>query len=345
MKNKQKNDSPKKKSVISKLTIATIFIDLMIIIFLVVVYGPSSSFKNWFVTTALATGNHKYYANVLYSKDDIREVLKNNTVIETTGDTNTNEITFDDTIKDTYSSIYEEQILKRDKGNDLYKVIEINEKDYSGYIVAIYDSTRISLYTSSKINYGAQPLTEMVKESGALVAINASGFGYRGSSLLPTGTVIKDGKIFSIGSVNRHGGGLIGFNKNGVLMLTSSSAQTAIKNGMIDGMSFGPFLIVNGESAQVTGNGGWGYANRTAIAQRKDGIVLFLVVDGRGANGSNGISIADMIKLLEKYEAYNAANLDGGGSSTLVVDGKLINSPRGYGYTGERRIPNSWMLK
>ena len=52
-----------------------------------------------------------------------------------------------------------------------------------------------------------------------------------------------------------------------------------------------------------------------------------------------------MIVLLEKYGAYNAANLDGGGSSTLVVKGELINSPRGYGYSGQRYLPNAWIVK
>jgi Exopolysaccharide biosynthesis protein related to N-acetylglucosamine-1-phosphodiester alpha-N-acetylglucosaminidase len=344
-KSEKKEKKEKKKRKIYKLTIFTLFLDLVIIVFLFVVYGPFPSFKNWWVTTALATGNHKYFANVLYDQDTIIEVLKNNTVVENGEDTNTNEITFDDTVKDSYNSVYEEQILKRDEGNDIYKVVTIDEKDYSGYLVVIYDSSRVSLYTSSKIRSGGQHLTDMSKESKALVAINASGFGRRSGGLVPTGTVIKNGKILSVGGTNRHGGGLIGFNKDGVLMLTASSAQTAIKNGMVEGMTFGPFLIVNGASAKVKGNGGWGYANRTAIAQRKDGIVLFLVIDGRGANGSNGISIADMIKLLEKYEAYNAANLDGGGSSSLVVNGKLVNSPRGYGYTGERYIPNSWIVK
>lgn len=330
---------------VHKLTIFTLLIDLIIIIFLLIVYGPFPAFKNWFVTTALATGNHKYFANVLYSNNTIVEVLRNNTIVEVNSDTNTSEITFDDTKKDSYSSIYEEQILKRDKDNDLYKLVEIKEKDYSGYLVVIYDSSRIELFTSTRINYGGQVITDISADSNALVAINASGFGRRNGALVPTGTVIKNGKVASIGGVNRHGGGLVGFNKDGVLMLTTSSAQTAIKNGMVDAMTFGPFLIVNGVSTEVKGNGGWGYANRTAIAQRKDGIVLFLVIDGRGANGSNGISIADMITLLEKYEAYNAANLDGGGSSSLVVNGNLINDPRGYGYTGERYIPNAWILK
>ena len=119
-----------------------------------------------------------------------------------------------------------------------------------------------------------------------------------------------------------------------------------IEKGLKDAVEFGPFLIVNGKSSKVKGNGGMGVANRTAIAQRKDGIVLFLVIDGRGANNSKGISIEDMIKLLERYKAYNAANLDGGGSSTLVINHKLINNPKGfYGDEYQRYLPNAWIVK
>ena len=336
-------NNPKKKK-IQLLTIFTSIIDFCIIIFFIVVYGPFPAFKNWFITTALATGNHKYFANVLYSDEDIIQVLKDNTVVETGDDTNASEITFDNSPKESYDSIYEQQILEREEGA-LYKLIEIDEKDYSGYLVAIYDASKIDLVTSSKINSGGQVMTTFSKEQKAKVAINASGFSRRNGALIPTGTVIQNGKVASVGAANRHGGGLIGFNKDNVLVLTTESAEKAIKKGMVDAVTFGPFLIVNGKSAEVKGNGGWGYANRTAIAQRKDGIVLFLVIDGRGANGSNGISIKDMITLFEKYGAYNAANLDGGGSSVLTIEGKLINDPRGFGYTGERYLPNAWMVK
>ena len=114
--------------------------------------------------------------------------------------------------------------------------------------------------------------------------------------------------------------------------------------GVRDAMTFGPFLILNGEKAEMKGDGGWGYAPRTAIAQRKDGVVLFAVSDGRG-KGSSGLSMVQLADFLMQYGAYTAANLDGGGSSTLVVNGKLINDPGGYTYTGQRYLCNAWILK
>ena len=327
-----------------KKTIIISIIDIIGIIVLFVIYGPIPTFRNWFITTALATGNHQYFANVLYSDKTILKTLKNNSIIEGNNNTDASLIGKPEGPKENYDSIYEQQILERDE-NALYKLIEIDENDYSGYMVAIYDASHVELVTSKYIKLGGQKLSNFSDSENAQVAINASGFSINNKELIPTGTVIQDGKILSVGAPNRHGGGLIGFNKDHVLVLTTDSAEEAIKDGMVDAVEFGPFLIVNGISAEVSGNGGWGYANRTAIAQRKDGIVLFLVIDGRGANGSNGISIADMISLFEKYSAYNAANLDGGGSSALTINGELINDPRGFGYTGERYLPNAWMVK
>ena len=52
-----------------------------------------------------------------------------------------------------------------------------------------------------------------------------------------------------------------------------------------------------------------------------------------------------MIKILKKYNAYNAANLDGGASSIMVINNEIVNNPVGYGATGERRHPNAWIVK
>ena len=334
----------KEKQKLSKFTIICVLGDLLALLFLFVVYGPIDNFKTWWITTALSTGNHKYFANVFYSNVDIQNTLKNNTIEELTTSTKAEDIVFDNSEKTSYESIYEEQILKRENGNDLYKIVKIAEKNYTGFLLVVYDPSRISLATSRITN--GQSLVDIANENDAVVAINASGFSYQnGWNMVPTGTVIRNGKIASVGGKNRHGGGLIGFTKDHILMLTTESATTAIKQGMENAVTFGPFLIINGESAKVKGNGGWGINPRTAIAQRKDGIVLFLVIDGRGGNGSAGISIKDMIILLEKYGAYNAANLDGGGSSTLVEKGKIINDPKGFNYVGDRFLPNGWIVK
>ena len=81
------------------------------------------------------------------------------------------------------------------------------------------------------------------------------------------------------------------------------------------------------------------------IGQRKDGIVIMLTIDGRGANGSNGASMVELTEVLLRYGVYNACNLDGGGSTVLVEKGKLINSPVSYQGAGERNVLNAVILR
>ena len=59
--------------------------------------------------------------------------------------------------------------------------------------------------------------------------------------------------------------------------------------------------------------------------RRKDGVVLFLVIDGE--NYIDGASLQDVVDVLMKYGAYNAANLDGGHSTSLSINGVLYNNP------------------
>ena len=115
------------------------------------------------------------------------------------------------------------------------------------------------------------------------------------------------------------GGGLIGFNENNILVLDSNLN----KEGIRDGVTFYPFLIVNGEASTAIGNAG-GRAPRTAIGQRADGKVLFLVLDGDRTLG-RGATYADEIEILKNYGAINAANLDGGTSTCMTVNNTLVN--------------------
>ena len=138
---------------------------------------------------------------------------------------------------------------------------------------------------------------------------------------------------------------LIGFTTDNKLLLVNATGEEAVKMGMRDGLQFGPFLMVNGEKPKFKDSaGGFSRAARVAIAQRKDGIVLFLATEGTHTAGPN---MKEVVDTLEKYGAYNAANLDGGTSTQLVIKGKLINHPKnimGQAVTGGRGIITGWGL-
>ena len=332
----------------SKFIIFLMVVDVLALISFFVVYGPFSFFRDFWVTTAMTTKSHHYFAYVFYSEEEVQKVLDNNKVLEPEDPTDTSKITFNPNFEsDTYESIYEEQILKKDNKDDRYKLLDISGKGWKGYMVVVYDPADVELVFSKKYGKGGDYLSTMANDANALIAMNASGVNSIPGSNRVTGRVIKDGKVYDVGRKINKGGGLIGFTKDNVLMLTKKSAEEAIKDGMDRAVEFGPFLVINGKKSTFKGNGGWGIANRSAIGQRQDGIVLFIVIDGRTAS-STGISMPDLAELFVKYKAYNAANLDGGGSSALYAfqngKGSLINNPQGYGYSGERRLPNAWMV-
>lgn len=329
-----------------KWVITFIILDIFAIICLITFYVPFFGIRDFLITNAMPTMSHKYIARTFYSNKTIKEVLNSNKVIELEDSTDPTKIDFTKLV-DTghYSSIYEEQVLKRDKGNDLYKIITVEEDGYKAYIAVIYDAKRVHLVSSS--NSGKQKIDEIAEENNAKIAINASGYTYgKNYTKIPSGAVIMDGRIASNVGKPYYGGGIVGFNEDGVLMLINDTATAAINAGMVQGMEFGPFLIVNGKMANIKGDGGWGKAQRTAIAQRKDGIVLLLVSDGRQYNkGIIGMSMKQIATLLLKYGAYNASNLDGGNSAIMYANGKYISTPSTQEGDGGRHLPNAWIVK
>lgn len=334
-----------------KKVIIFIILDIVALLGIFLAYGPITYFREFLITTAMTTKSHKYLAKTFYSDHMINKVLSNNYVEEVDEDTNASDIVFKDNSNNyIYESIYEEQILKKENPDDLYKIVTFSGNDYKAYLTVIYDPSRISLATTKHLGVRGEYLRTIANDNDAIVAINAGGFSDAaglGDGGISTGAVIKNGKVIWNGPETGWTGGLIGFNKDNILILSKENPYQAVKNGMRDAIEFGPFLIVNGKTSYIKGNGGWGKAPRTAIAQRKDGIVLFLVIDGNGVKKGyrGGADMAQLTEILLRYKAYNAANLDGGASTNLVVNGNLYNNPVAYTSTGERWINNGWILK
>lgn len=344
---KNKKEKVKKEKKKSKAPIIVFAIlDVIAIVCLFLMYGPISYFRNLWVTSAMTTMSHQYLAYIFFNGNQINDIMANNTVIEGDSETNEDDINISGEDNGVYSSIYEEQVLKRDPGNDIYKVIDIEGDGYKGHLLVVYDPSRIDLVQAPNLKVGGKQLETLVEMNSGLAGINASGFSYsEANGYVPTGVVIMDNEIISDGGDTGWSGGIIGFTNDNVLVLSKGTAYEALQMGVRDAVSFGPFLIINGEPSTFKGNGGYGIAPRTAIAQRKDGIVLLLVIDGRRPGHSLGVDMVELTNILLNYGAYNASNLDGGGSSSMVVDGEVISVAGGYGYTGERYIPNGWIVR
>ena len=346
-KEKKKKDKSNKKKSSKGWVITFSILDVIAIVCLFLMYGPISYFRNLWVTSAMTTMSHKYLAYIFFNQNSINHILENNKVIESGSDGTTDGVDIAGEDPGIYESIYEEQVLKRDPGNDLYKVIDVEGNGYKGHLLVVYDPSRVRLYQYEGISHGGKQLDKMLELAGAKAGTNASGFSVNYDTYQYTivGSVIMNGKVVSEGGATGWGGGIVGFTNDNKLLLTKKSAYEAVKMGVRDGVSFGPFLVVNGEPSKFKGNGGYGIAPRTAIGQRKDGIVLMLVIDGRRPGHSLGVDMVELTNIMVKYGAYNASNLDGGGSSSMVVDGKVLSVAGGSGYSGERYLPNAWIVK
>ncbi len=110
----------------------------------------------------------------------------------------------------------------------------------------------------------------------------------------------------------------------------------------------GPWLVRNGKPvAPDAMPGGFNLQSfierrhpRTAVGRTAQGEILWITVDGRQPQ-SQGASLSELAQIMARYGAVEAINLDGGGSSTLVVRNLVINSPSDG---VERPVSNAWLV-
>lgn len=336
--------SRRSKKKIYKTTILFIVLDLLVAACFFIMYGPWPKVRNLYVNTAMKTMNHQYFANIFYSDEKINEIIASNYFIAIEEETNTDEVIIDTKEKTTYKDKYEEELFTRDNPDDLYKVIDLKVGTSNGYLVAIYEPEKVRLISTKQFNVGGygERISTMCNRYGGVVCINGGGFVDNGyGSDIPIGVVIQNGELTWGDPEARDN--IIGMTEEGILkLMPNTTANEALEAGVYDGMVFGPFLIVNGKALEIVGDP-WGQAPRVAIAQRQDGVILFLVVDGE--NYINGASLQDMVDILLRYGAYNAANLDGGQSSSLTINGTLYNNPPAAAKRqGGRYVVTGWGL-
>ena len=284
-------------------------------------YGPLDGFREWLITTAMPTMEHQKYCKWFYSDAEIEKVMSKNYIVES-GES-TDESLIDKKQVTKYKDEYERQILEHEEG-EKYKVIKLEVDGQQGFLAAIYDPTSIKVEVTQELGSRGEYVTHMAQRDDALLAINGGGFYDPGGSSwggTPTGITISNGKIITN---NEYGiatetGGVVGFTEDGTLMLLKvNTAREALNKGVVNAVSWGPFLIVNGVTSKVNGNGGWGPGARSAIGQRRDGVVLMLVIDSN-ASRTKGATMADLAEIMERYGAVNASNLDGGTSSVMAL--------------------------
>ena len=278
---------------------------------LFIMYGPYKKISDLYICTFMHTSDHKYFATMLYPDDYILEVLYRNGVTELTG------------VSDRIFT------LSSSRG---IEVIEIVKPTYRGWLLIVDDPTRIR-FVRAKGN--GELLEDIAKEHNAQAAINASGYYYKDKSL-PGGFTVVDHERINGAPVGMHS--FAALDDDNLFYIGRLRGDILDANNYRDVIEFGPLLLLNGEKCSVEGNGS-GLAPRTAIGATADGKVLLLAINGWLAGGSAGTTHGEVQNIMLEYGAVNALNLDGGSSSSMYYEGKIINTP--CNGDAERMLPNA----
>ena len=174
-------------------------------------------------------------------------------------------------------------------------------------------------------------------EHEAILAINGDYYGFRN-----TGFVIRNGVLYRTAARSGSNDALV-VQADGSFEIVDESrsdAQALYDAGALQVFSFGPGLIENGEIA-VTSDSEVSKSRssnpRTAIGMIDPLHYIFVVSDGRTSQ-SAGLSLLELAEIMQSYGATEAYNLDGGGSSTMVFNGEVVNNPTDGRSNGERRV-------
>jgi exopolysaccharide biosynthesis protein len=211
---------------------------------------------------------------------------------------------------------------------------------FEAQIVLVRNPKRVHVAVTQWIGQRGETVLQLVNDHHALLGVNAGAFsdaGWRGNGGIPLGTTISYGQVVRLDP----SAPLIGITESGQLVCGTYTAAQMSAMHIQEAVSFGPILVQNGRDVAPAD---YSYQPRVAIGQRADGTIIFIVTSGRFVLGPNdlGSTYRDVAKLMLKYGAVTAANLDGGSSATLVYRGQILNHPADV--LGARLVATAWVV-
>ena len=180
-----------------------------------------------------------------------------------------------------------------------------------------------------------QKTSVMADSVGAILAINGDYYGAQRS-----GYVIRNGVLYRDRSSGNEDLVIYRDGSFGIVNESEVSAQALLDAGAWNVLSFGPALVTDGAVA-VDENDEVGRAMasnpRTAIGVIDDLHYVFVVSDGRTSE-NDGLTLYELADFLQSLGCKTAYNLDGGGSSSMVFMGEVINNPVNGRRSSERSV-------
>lgn len=195
--------------------------------------------------------------------------------------------------------------------------------------------------------------SSLAKANGAVAAINAGFFIMKapyGSSMYLR--IDNDTKFPN--QVEKNKGLHRSERQNGAVVITGGKLYIVKADSIWDWerliagedvLTSGPLMIVGGENVPIKGEPfNTNRHPRTAIGKKADGTVVMVVADGRFSKRAEGLSIEELQQVMGWLGCVSALNLDGGGSSAMVIGKDVVNHPsdnRLFDHHGERKVHNA----
>ncbi|MNW24020.1 hypothetical protein D3C74_07310 [compost metagenome] len=287
------------------------------------------------IADTLITTQHRHWAKYIIGQDELdKRVAEYNARFEQMGEETDHHTIQTPPIPVT--AVQEE--------HPLVEIEEVSGKSYHGFVMTVHDPTKIRLGVPAQQGKG-EKVSSMVKRLGAVAGVNGGGFAdpnWKGNGFKPIGVVISQGELFYNGLGKKASTQIVGIDKQGKMIAGHYSLEELSRMEVQEAVTFQPRLIVNGKGLIRNHAEGWGIAPRTAMGQRADGAILFVIIDGRQPGYSIGADLYDMQNILLERGAVIAANLDGGSSTVLVHNEAIVNKPSSE--YGERYLPTAFLV-
>lgn len=231
-----------------------------------------------------------------------------------------------------------DQVLAVDVPNQIL-LVRVSGSGYRGVLAIAKKQENLHLYTSQYIGGYGEFAGDIAQAHDGVLAVTGSGFldpNGEGNGGDLAGYCMADGEGYGY----HYGWGYkrLELHKDNRFYITD--AYDDVSEDTTDAVEFWPAMILDGE---IVVNDDWAGINpRCAVGQTKNEDFLMLVIEGRLID-SLGTDVAECSRIMARYGAYQAMNMDGGTSAIMWYDGEYITRCSNTSLNEGRYLPNAWV--
>jgi len=322
------------------ITVILLLVSALVSVVAAVAHGPSETFRNALVLSAMQASATKWVPGLFLSDDVVNSILEQSSQVK-------EEFISLDDYANNYNDVHGQNpggtntpgtntpggSTERDEWADAIDGMILQTLSYpnfKAYVLLVRDPSRVYVGTSSDFtdtSVEGVDIFQIAKKEGCVAAINGGEFddpGGVGTGNTPKGLTYSKGVCIWEQKTYKT---FIGLDKDNKLVAYKDiTKEKADELGIRDGVCFqtttAENILISNDGKTVTlhrADANTATSQRTAIGQRKDGTLIFLVTDGRTPENL-GATYNDCIDIMVRYGAITAAMLDGGSSSMLYYE-------------------------